>query len=142
MKKRLAALLAVLTLALSASLFASGTASATDGRFCRSPISADGLQVETCVSHDEDPGTWGEVHTWGTNNTSINLCVELVDANQNLVPNSRSCSVQQGNGLGFGDGGFQETPEMWNLPSGTYYAIAYFTSPTYWYGGESPPIQF
>jgi hypothetical protein len=133
--KRLAALLVVLTAALAASVLAAGTASAATGGGCRKPpVTADSLTVSTCVTATGPSTAYGNVRTSGTNNTLINLCVELVDANQSLVPGSRDCQTVPG-----ADGAVS-TPTM-SLGSGTYYAVSYFTSPTYWYGGESPALH-
>jgi hypothetical protein len=135
-KKRFAALLVVPALVLGASLLAVDTASATTagaggGAVCRSPKPADGLEVSTCATWTDARTAYGNVKTSGSNNTLINLCVELVDANQNLVPGSRDCQIQPGSV------GAVSTPTM-SLAPGTYYSVSYFTSPTYWYGGESP----
>ena len=60
--------------------------------------------------------------------------MELVDAGQSLVPGSRDCQIVSG-----ADGAVS-TP-VTSLGTGTYYAVSYFTSPTYWYGGESPALH-
>jgi hypothetical protein len=60
--------------------------------------------------------------------------VEVVDANQNLVPGSRNCRLQWGPS-GHVDG------NTVTLAPGLYYAVSYFTSPTYWYGGETPAFR-
>jgi hypothetical protein len=139
LKKRFAALLVVPALTLGAGLFAAGTAAASTASpasGCRNPpVYADGLTVSTCITQTGPSSAYGNVRTSGSNNTLINLCVELVDGNQNLVPNSRDCQTQPGS-----DGSVL-TPTMYNLAPGTYYAVSYFTSPTYWYGGESPGIS-
>jgi hypothetical protein len=134
--KRFAALLAVPALALGACLFAvgtaaAGTAGAGGGSVCRDPLPADSLSVHTCAKWDDTRSAFGTVSTSGSNNTSIDLCVELVDANQNLVPGSRNCQIQPG------PSGYVEGHSVTVAP-GIYYAVSYFTSPAYWYGGETP----
>ena len=137
MKKRFAALLVVPALALGAGLLAVGTAAASTGdgggggSVCRAPKPADGLSVTTCAEWADTRSAFGKVSTSGSNNTSIDLCVELVDANQNLVPNSRNCQIQPG------PAGYVQTPTLILAP-GVYYVVSYFTSPVYWYGGETP----
>ena len=139
-KKRLAALLVLPTLALGVSLIAAGPAAAAPagaggGSVCRDPNPLDGLTVTTCAKWSDDDGSaFGTVTTTGSNNTSIDLCVELVDANQHLVPGSRNCQVQQG------PAGSVQGFTVYPAP-GLYYAVSYFTSPTYWYGGESPAFR-
>ncbi|MER5549959.1 hypothetical protein ABT072_48135 [Streptomyces sp. NPDC002589] len=125
---------AALALVTGISIGAAGTASADQsGGGCRY-LSADGLQVRTCVDGDGAGGIWTEVQTTGSNNTSINLCAEVVDSNQNVVPGSLNCSVVWGASSDV----FSNTV----FPnSGTYYGVSFFTSPTYWYGGETPPIS-
>lgn len=136
MTKRSAAFLAVPALVLGASLFAAGTASATDNGTggCRKPPEyKDGLTISTCITRT-GPGTaYGNVRTTGTNRSTINLCVWLVDVNQNTVPGSRDCRIVAG-----ADGSVL-TPTM-SLAPGRYYAVSSFTSPTYYYGGESPSL--
>ncbi|HJP74265.1 MAG TPA: hypothetical protein VJ914_08355 [Pseudonocardiaceae bacterium] len=140
LKKRSAALLVVPALALGASLLAGGVAAASTpdggggGHGCRAPLPADGLSVVTCVDWADSGSAVGTVTTSGSNNTTINLCVEVVDANQNLVPGSRNCQPQPG------PSGFVQTPNV-SLRAGTYYVVSYFTSPTYWYGGETQPFS-
>lgn len=140
MKKRLAALLVVPAIVLGASLVAVGTANADGGgggggSVCRPPEIKDGLSIHTCAKWSDDQHTaHGEVTTTGSNNTDIELCVELVDVNQNLVPGSRGCSIQPGSH------GFLAGPIV-SPPPGTYYAVSYFTSPTYFYGGETPAFS-
>ena len=137
MTRRLAAVLVVVpALALGAGLFAVGTAAASPagaggGEVCRDPLYAAGMKIQTCGKFGDGGYAIGTVTTTGSNNTQIDLCVELVDANQNLVPGSRNCQIQQGSA------GHVETPTMYP-PAGIYYAVSYFTSPTYWYGGETP----
>jgi hypothetical protein len=134
LRKYLAALLVVPTVALAASVLAVGTASAATGGGCRKPpVNEDGLTISTCATATGPSTAYGNVKTSGTNRTLINLCVELVDANQSLVPGSRDCQIVSG-----ADGAVS-TPTM-TLGPGTYYAVSYFTSPTYWYGGESPAL--
>jgi hypothetical protein len=132
LKKRLAALLVVPTLALAASVLAAGTASAATGGGCRLE-NKDGLTISTCATATGPSTAYGSVRTSGTNRTLIDLCVELVDVNQNLVAGSRDCQIVSG-----ADG--QVTTPTMTLGPGTYYAVSYFTSPTYWYGGESPAL--
>ncbi|MEV5880150.1 hypothetical protein AB0L75_39310 [Streptomyces sp. NPDC052101] len=54
-----------------------------------------------------------------------------MDVNQNVVPGSRNCAVVPG-----------PSGTVWSNPvslgRGTYYGVSYFTSPTYYYGGETP----
>jgi hypothetical protein len=114
-----------------------GTANASaDSATCRVPdVHADGLTVHTCADWYDGSHITGTVHTSGTNRTIINLCIEIVDANQNLVPGSRDCQPVAG------ADGTVTTPPVSPAP-GTYYAVSYFTSPTYWYGGESPAFNY
>lgn len=139
LNKRSAALLVLP--ALAASLLTVGTASAGTadggggGRACRAPHPADGLSVGTCIDYSDDGHFDGEVITSGSNSTMINLCVELVDVHQNLVPGTHTCRLQPG------PSGRVKTPVV-HVGPGTYYAQSYFTSPTYFYGGESPGIVY
>lgn len=134
LNKRLAALLAVPTVALAASVLAVDTASAATGGGCRKPpVTEDSITISTCITAVGPSAAYGNVKTSGTNRTQIDLCVELVDANQSLVPGSRDCKI-----VSAADGA-ASTPTM-SLGAGTYYAVSYFTSPTYWYGGESPAL--
>ncbi len=97
MKKRLAALLVVPTVALATSVLAVGTASAATGGGCRKPpVNEDGLTISTCITAISSTAAYGNVRTSGTNRTLINLCVELVDVNQSLVPGSRDCQIVSG----------------------------------------------
>jgi hypothetical protein len=134
LNKRLAASL-VPALVLGASLFAVGNANADapNGGCRKPPVSADSLLVSTCITRTGPGSAYGSVKTTGTNNTLIDLCVEIVDVNQNLVGNSRDCQIQHG------EVGQVTTPTL-DLAPGTYYAQSYFTTPTYWYGGESPAL--
>jgi hypothetical protein len=136
LNKRLAALL-VPALVLGAGLFAIGNANADapNGGCRKPPVYADGLTVSTCTTRTGPSSAYGSVKTTGTNNTLIRLCVELVDVNQNLVPNSRDCQVVNG------QDGQVTTPNL-TLGPGTYYAQSYFTSPAYYYGGEAPALVF
>ncbi|GAA2787734.1 hypothetical protein GCM10010441_11010 [Kitasatospora paracochleata] len=137
MKLRLAASSAVIALVATAGLFSAGTASAnTTGRVCRNPdVSADGLNVHTCISGDGGRTLTATADTSGGNNTTINLCVKVVDGSQHDVPGSENCAW----GVNGPHGHVSSNPVT--VPYGTYYAVSYFTSPTYWYGGESRPIS-
>ncbi|WP_405750023.1 hypothetical protein OG232_07725 [Streptomyces sp. NBC_01411] len=125
---------AALALVTGISIGAAGAASADQsGGGCRY-LSADGLQVRTCVDGDGAGDIWTEVQTSGSNNTHINRCAGVVDSNQNILPGSLNCNVVWGPGSDV----FSNTV----FPgSGTYYGVSFFTSPAYWYGGETPPIS-
>ena len=102
---------------------------------CRTPdVPADGLSVHTCVKGDGGSTLQSVADTSGSNKTSITLCAEIVDANQNEVPGSRNCQVVWG-----------PSGTVWSNPvsvaPGTYYGVSYFTSPTFYYGGETPPAS-
>ena len=126
-----AVLAAVVGVAMAAP--ASATTWPPPGYFlCRTPdVQADGLTVHTCIQGDGGTTLQAVADTWGNNNTSITLCAEVVDANQNAVPGSRNCQVAWG-----------PSGTVWSNPvsvgPGTYYGVSYFTSPTYYYGGETP----
>lgn len=135
--KSLTAVLAASVLALGTSLLAVGTADANPAAAtCRNPdVSADGLKVHTCADWYDGSHITGTVHTYGANRSVINLCIEIVDANQNVVPGSRNCQPVAG------ADGTVITPPVSPAP-GRYYAVSYFTSPAYWYGGESPAFYY
>lgn len=119
-------------LAAAAGLATAGSASAsTSVGGCRAPLPADGLSIQTCVGGNGGNGVQSGAFTSGSNNTDITLCAEVVDSNQNVVNGSRNCAVVWGpNGAVYSN---------WvSVGTGTYYGVSYFTSPTYWYGGESP----
>ena len=127
----LAVLTAVAGLAMAAP--ASATTFPPPGYFlCRtSDVYADGLYVHTCITGDGGNTLRAVASTRGSNNTSITLCAEVVDVYQNVVPGSRHCAVVPG-----------PTGTVWSNPvgvrAGVYYGVSYFTSPTYYYGGETP----
>ncbi|MEY9875561.1 hypothetical protein ABH931_005065 [Streptacidiphilus sp. MAP12-33] len=125
---------AALALVAGISVGAAGTASAAQTGGGCVYHDKDGFSVRTCIDGDGAGGIWADVQTYGSNNTSINMCVEIVDSNQNLVPGSRNCQIVNGSS--------SDTGTNIVFPgSGTYYGVSYFTSPTYWYGGESPSIS-
>lgn len=138
MKLRLAA--SALTLAMAAStsvLTASNASAANIVTACRTPdLYADGLYVHTCINTPQYDGhnVWGTVKTYGSNNTSINLCVEVLDENLNVIPGSLTCKVVQGP-----SGTVVTTPVVWQGTHGVF-AQSFFTSPTYYYGGMSEGI--
>lgn len=136
-RKSLAAVLAASALTLGTSLLAVGTASASaNTATCRKPdVSADSLDVRTCADWYIGSHITGTVHTSGTNRTVIDLCIEIVDVNQNMVPGSRNCQLVAG------ADGTVTTPPV-SPPAGTYFAVSSFTSPTYYYGGETPAFHY
>lgn len=87
---------AALALVTGISIGAAGAASADQsGGGCRY-LSADGLQVRTCVDGDGAGDIWTEVQTSGSNNTHINRCAEVVDSNQNILPGSLNTATSCG----------------------------------------------
>lgn len=131
--RRVAALGASAFALAATSLFGATSAHATDANACRHPdVAADGLYVHTCINWVLYDGhsVWGTANTYGTNNTSINLCVQILDDNLNVIPNSTACKVVSG------PSGSVTGPRV-SVGYGFYYAQSYFTSPTYFYGGMS-----
>ena len=138
-KRALAMTAATLALAGGSAFVTGGTAHAAGvGQVCRQwDVSADGLSVHVCLEWDEVGGypnpLWGHAETYGTNNTTINLCVRVLDQNLNEIPGSRGCRVV------WGPSGSMDGPAVYVppcRPGGTkYYAEAWFTSPTFYYGG-------
>ncbi|WP_330294357.1 hypothetical protein [Streptomyces sp. NBC_00503] len=130
---------ATLTLA-AASLIgtASGAHAATVDYACRTPdVYADGLYVHTCINWymGQSNPTWGTVSTHGGNNTSITLCVHLLNQNLAEVGGSKKCSTV------WGPSGSVQGPPVNQPCDGTkYYAESWFTSPTYYYGGMGPAV--
>ncbi|MEU8515261.1 hypothetical protein AB0C76_27350 [Kitasatospora sp. NPDC048722] len=64
---------------------------------------------------------------------TIDLCVKIVDGAGNRY-GSTACSRQDaycGSVNGF----------LTTVPSGTFYTVAWFTTPGYHYAGESPAIE-
>lgn len=137
MKFRVSVLSGAAVLAAVACVATAVPASATtyppSGYFlCRKPdVSADGLNVHTCIQGDGHATLQSVVDTSGSNNTSINLCAEIVDQQQHVVAGSQRCQVVPG-----------PSGTVWSYPvtlgPGTYYGVSFFTSPTYFYGGETP----
>ncbi|MEY9969272.1 hypothetical protein ABIA33_007360 [Streptacidiphilus sp. MAP12-16] len=136
-KLRLAASAAALAMAAATSLVTADSASAANVvTACRTPdLAADGLYVHTCINTPQYDGhhVWATVSTYGGNNTSINLCVEVLDTNQNVVPGSLACKVV------WGPSGSVASPTV-TVGDGFVNAQSFFTSPTYWYGGMSAAI--
>jgi hypothetical protein len=97
-------------------------------------VYADGLNVHTCVRGDGGSTLQSVVATTGSNDTKITLCAEIVDARQSVVPASRNCAFVQG-----ASGTVRSNPV--SLSPGTYYGMSYFTSPSFFYGGETSPAS-
>ncbi|MFF7129214.1 hypothetical protein [Streptomyces sp. NPDC008240] len=117
---------------------AAGAHAATTDYACRgSDVYADGLYVHTCINWymGQSNPVRGTASTHGSNNTSITLCVHLLNQNLQEVAGSKRCSTVSGSS------GFVQGPSVNQPCDGTnYYAESWFTSPTYYYGGMGPGV--
>ena len=138
MKKPFAAPAVLAALATACTLFTAVPASASTspaGQVCRyAPIHADGEWIYECIQGDSGNGLQAGAYTAnGTNNTTINLCVQIVNAVTGATAGNPSCATVSGENSGSAS---PFTPQL-HLPDGQYVAHAYFTTPTYFDGGES-----
>ncbi|WP_145883914.1 hypothetical protein [Streptomyces sp. BK340] len=131
---------AAASLTLAAGLIgpAAGAHAATTDYACRgSDVHADGLYVHTCINWymGQSNPVRGTASTHGSNNTSITLCVHLLNQNLQEVAGSKRCSTVSGSS------GFVQGTSVNQPCDGTnYYAESWFTSPTYYYGGMGPGV--
>jgi len=127
-----AAVLAAVAGVTTAAPASASTNPPPDQFLCRTPDApVDGFYVHTCLTGDGGTTLRAYVYVYG-GRTSINLCVKIVDFHQNPVPGSGNCKVVDSSG-----------GEVWGYPisldRGVYYGVSDLTSPTYFYGGETPP---
>lgn len=136
MKRLTRALVTATTLAGTFAVAAPAQATVTvDGNGCRyAPVYADGTYVLPCITDTGHGGygVGGTVTTHGTNHTQIWLCMQLliVWSNGTSPSSDPKCVLQ------WADNG-SVSADYGDVQFGDYVIHAWFTSPTYFDGGES-----
>lgn len=105
-----------------------------EGGGCREPIHVDGTYVQPCIKPGPDRrSVTMTVNTWGSNHTRINLCMELLEVWGNITGPTTDpyCEVV------WADSSSVMQNIEW-VSDGYFVTHAWFTSPTYYDGGESP----
>jgi hypothetical protein len=111
---------------------------ATSSNICRSgSVPNDGEYVLPCIYGNGAKSIYGLADISGSNHTSVNLCVDIINASTGaVVPGTATCAYVPD----AASGGSVTT--NWVSPGyGTYVSHAWFTSPTYYDGGESGRIS-
>jgi hypothetical protein len=137
LKKRLTGTAAAAALVVAGLIGAASPAAAgvsLEGNGCRyAPVHADGLYVLPCLVVTGPFSMAGQVTISGSNQTYVTLCEQLLGVNPDgstFIHSGVNCKTAWGPGdtLYIDWGSLQ-----WD----TYVIHAWFTSPTYWDGGES-----
>ncbi|SEL75501.1 hypothetical protein [Streptacidiphilus jiangxiensis] len=113
---------------------AAPASAATSANICRSgSVPNDGEYVLPCIYGNGGKSIYGLADISGSNHTSVNLCVDIINASTGaVVPGTATCAYVSD----AANGGSVTT--SWVSPGyGTYVSHAWFTSPTYYDGGES-----
>ncbi|MEY9875942.1 hypothetical protein ABH931_005449 [Streptacidiphilus sp. MAP12-33] len=107
---------------------------ATSSNICRSgSVPNDGESVLPCIYGNGAKSIYGLAVISGTNHTSVNLCVDIINAATGAVVSGTPTCTYVSDAA---NGGSVST--SWVAPGyGTYVSHAWFTSPTYYDGGES-----
>ncbi|MDH6139348.1 MULTISPECIES: hypothetical protein [Kitasatospora] len=134
MRFRIAASAGVLALAATSSLFSAGSASAlATGGGCRAPYYADGVNTQACITYDGGNNIHAAAYTGDAVHNTIDLCIKIVNSGGGQMgpTTCRQVDAYYGSVVG---------PSI-TAPPGNYYGVAWFTSPTYYYAGESPAVN-